>query len=121
MQNITIEVEIPEGYEFVRFGTPKKDELFLSAGPIVRTCDNPNWTYCPLVIIKKSWVRPGWMKPGWIAKNSYQEWYWFTFKPNKGNYDWTKLNITNSVEIPLKFLNWVEPECFNWEESLKYI
>lgn len=40
-QEVTIKVQIPVGYKFVRYGIPKNDELYLS-GKEVKQFVNPD-------------------------------------------------------------------------------
>lgn len=115
---IEIEVDIPVGYEFVRFGKPKTDEQYLYCGIIyLADCCKP----FEVVIIRKSWVRPGWMKDGWIAKDMCESWCWYGTIPKKSSNYWHLDSDSSGGYINLKYVNWNPPEHLNyvnWEESL---
>ena len=65
---------VPEGYEQVRWGFPKKGDSYLGSDGSVLTADFDFDTIQHL-IVRKIWTPPEWLKPGWIYIN-FGKWCW---------------------------------------------
>lgn len=71
-QTITTEIDIPDGYEFVRIDADKG------------ACNHtpPCKRLHAEVIIRPVWQPPSWMRPGWIVKTTHGDmWWWSETEP----------------------------------------
>lgn len=52
IQEINIKLDIPDGYEYVRYGSPDIGELYLDSGGCVAECGE-GFRYCKCFIVRK--------------------------------------------------------------------
>ena len=65
---------VPEGWELVRHGVPKKGESFVDTGGIVDVADR-DWAGGHRLIVRKVYEPPEWLGKGWIFKHSILGWF----------------------------------------------
>ena len=81
-QTVTIEAEVPDGYEAVAFRMPVEGERFVSdEGEVIHTRHSVCW---PRLIVRKAHVWPEWLPDGWVAVDSNGEVWWYENKPTLG-------------------------------------
>lgn len=68
---------IPEGYEAVRFGSPKTGEIFLTCGGATQTCDTQ--LFCTRIILRRKWAAPEWMRKSKIEHVKRINGHWFAY------------------------------------------
>lgn len=67
MTSITINIEIPEKYEYVGYNPPKKGDKYLYLGQVnIAQADR----VYPEIIVREKWVRPDWLKANYITKDN---------------------------------------------------
>jgi hypothetical protein len=97
-QIIEIEVKMPDGYRYTRFGIPQLGELYLVDGQVrERRCDASIGMEC--VIVEKDWVWPRWLKAGWIAMEPSGNWFAWNTKP-------TLQNLLDGANEPAEY-SWI--------------
>jgi len=105
---IEIEVQMPEGYRYTRFGIPQLGELYLVDGQVrERRCDASIGMEC--VIVEKDWVWPKWLKVGWITMDKDGSWYGWNEKPEyKFHDEWFGASC---VSLNPDFFDFNPPPC----------
>lgn len=129
---VELEINLPEGYEFVRYGTPKKGEWFMAhAANSTAVQSKLNWVSdfesnkrFILQPVAPPWDWPTWLKAPWIAMDKSGEWWGYEARPTvKGSY-WGKRNEDVSDpypkydDIPFWMLDFIPPTCTDWTKSL---
>ena len=94
-----IEIDIPEGYEFDRYGQPIKGEYFLNLDGGVSQVDSNLSSY--YIILRKAWNPPQFLKPGWIVKDK-NSWRWHACEPVRNSISW----VSDGSELDLRCINW---------------
>lgn len=95
-QQITIEVDVPEGYEIVEWRKPKHGDLFLHQEDHslvsfyikqIRedACDD-RYNVGNRIIVHKKWIPPSWMLEGlWLYKGNQGIWWLANTEPTNSN------------------------------------
>ena len=110
-----IEIDIPEGYEFDKYGQPIKGEYFLNlAGGISQVDSNLSSYY---IILRKVWGPPDFLKPGWIVQVSEGTWWWHACEPINIVRGW----VSGGSGFDLTYVKWEPPPCDNWQDSKRRI
>jgi hypothetical protein len=82
---IEIDVEIPAGWAFKRYGIPLPRDYYLDPAhwrdPRVRQAGLTIDKY--IIVEQKIVVWPGWLKPGWVCRDKTGTW-WSLKKPTWG-------------------------------------
>lgn len=118
--DVTIKLEIPDGYEYVDFRVPIRDEEYVCADsqPDVRLCIASYGHAGKRIIIKKKYVFDKCIMKGlWLAKSIDSMWRLYAVKPVL-----SQEGYWNSVGSVIKVDNWLNielPKC-NYMESLHY-
>lgn len=121
VQTVSIELDIPEGYEFVEFRKLSEGDTHTDGSGSVYIVDFPGHRHS--FIIKKSYSWPDFIKSGWYIaanyiehSNSY-EWKLYDCKPtyNTRSLTW---QCNGGVVINLDNLNMNYPECGDSSKSL---
>lgn len=110
-----IEIDIPEGYEFLRFDVPKENEYYISHGNYIAQAKF-DWSDVYAVIVKPSWIPPAFLKPGWIVRDKCS-WRWHACEPVRNSISW----VSGGSELDLTHINWDPPPCANWQDSKRRI
>jgi len=112
---IEVEVDIPAGFEFVRF--PFNGESL--------TCDGD--TFCRVVVngsletmavLRKLWQWPEWLTAEWIAMDRDGGWWCYGDKPRLNDLGWSPCGGTNSSLRPC-LTTFTPPPCTDWRQSLR--
>ena len=127
----SFDVEIPDGYEYVRYGIPKNGELYFSTGindVVKATCDDREYETeeNKRVILKKivPYTWPDYIKSGtWMAMDDDGKWYLFDTKPSLMIAGiWNNNGDSRSKNSPLNirgyFIDFPVPKCSDWTKSL---
>ena len=88
LQTLTIETEVPDGYEAVAFRQPVSGEYYLSVVDTVLKCVGE-----PLgsrLVLRKAHVWPEWLPDGWVAVDSNGAVYWYENKPKLEDGVWIR-------------------------------
>ena len=109
-----IEIDIPEGYEFDRYGQPIKGEYFLNLDGGVSQIDSNLSSY--YIILRKAWKPPAFLKPGWIVKDKCS-WWWHACEPINSVRGW----VSGGSGFDLTYVKWEPPPCDNWQDSKRRI
>lgn len=78
IQQITISIDVPDGYEFVGYREPMPCEPWLSPSGYVRstTMYEHDSLKVKRIILRKKWAFPAWFAAGWfLEKNEYGDWH----------------------------------------------
>lgn len=114
-QQITIEVDIPDGYEATgEFRCPELGELYISRGQTHQACFQ-NYASDHL-ILRKKWQWPDWLKAPWIAMDSNGTWWAYTQPPTIDGPSWFGGDPVRLSEYHLHF---TPPPCDDWTKSLR--
>ena len=113
-QKIEIEVDIPDGYEFVRYGVPTDRDYFVYPdGYVMPSGCESNGSY---VIVRKAWQWPPWLKADYIAMDKAGKWFAFASRPNCECDGWFGVNHFYINKLVLDFN---PPPCDDWTQSLR--
>ena len=117
-QKIEIEVDIPDGYEFVRYGVPvDRDLLVSSAGDVVECwgCQSAV-PRVPRVIVREAWQWPEWLKADYIAMDRDGDWYAHRDMPMRYERFWV---TEDSMHLDIRMFDFTPPPCDDWKQSLR--
>jgi hypothetical protein len=109
---IEIEVQMPDGYRYTRFGIPHLGELYLVDGQVrERRCDASIGMEC--VIVEKDWVWPKWLKAGWIFMDLTGEWFAANSKPESFTFGGISGGwyIDKSIILDPDIVDFTPPPC----------
>lgn len=119
-QQITIEVDIPDGYEATgEFRSPGLDEVYLQRGEVKRS--RFDHYASDFVIVRKKWQWPDWLKAPWIAMDKNGEWYAYKEQPDLMDcfVTWQSSGPSSLVLIDCLLFDFTPPECTDWKQSLR--
>jgi hypothetical protein len=103
MKQITVELEIPDGREYVSHNVEKAGfRMFYVA-----------------IETRPAWQPPEWLNPGWIAMDKNGQWYWHESKPEYRGDFW--INDNGDSELDPRALKFTPPPCTDWKQSLREI
>lgn len=123
-QQITIEVDIPDGYEATgEFRLPDESrECWLSNFSAVCEPHGGRATvHGPRLILRKKWQWPDWLKAPWIAMDKNGEWYAYKEQPDlmDGFVTWQSSGPASHTLIDSGMFDFTPPECTDWKQSLR--
>lgn len=106
-----VEVKIPVGYEFVRFGSVKSGEIYIMyGGGALNTWYSQNGpTSSSYIVVRQIWEWPKVLKCRWIAKDCNNIWFGYTDKPYKmsGNWSGTAYRLHQEIlDIIFPYVDW---------------
>ena len=108
-QEITITVDIPEGYEATgEYRRAEDSDVWLGSEASVMRGGNMN----SRIILRKKWTAPEFLRPGWIAQMFDGRWFWSDTEPEGvgngyvvrgqhfllSNVDWTPPDVASPVQ-----------------------
>jgi hypothetical protein len=111
---ITIELDIPDGWEFVEYRTPKEGEYYANqydGSPIFSSGGNLQQR----IIIRTVWTWPAWLKAPWIAMDEDGLWSGCESEPFGGRAKW--MTKGNAVQLHIGLLDFTPPPCSDWKLS----
>lgn len=73
-QTITIEVDVPPGYEAFAFRRPLRDELFINTRGELDAYDTDALITSRYLIVRRAFAWPAWLKCAAIAKDRNGSW-----------------------------------------------
>jgi len=85
-QTITIDIDLPDGYEIVSYRCPRNGEMFLKQDQNEGVVANWDWQVMPAnrrFILRRAFVWPSWLKCAAIAKDIYGVWYAYKAMPKQ--------------------------------------
>ena len=113
-QEITITVDIPEGYEATgEFRYPVSGELYLVENESCADRASSEQIFGRRrFILRKKWTPPEFLRPGWIAQMFDGRWFWSDTEPEGvgngyvvrgqhfllSNVDWTPPDVASPVQ-----------------------
>lgn len=107
----TIEIDIPDGWEFVRWGMPELGDRVIYFPGLVATPDDS--CRFPMVIVRPAWQWPEFIKADWLAKDASGQWYAYESEPTICGLSWYGGALTR---ISSEAFNFDPPEC-DWRQS----
>ena len=118
-QEITITVDIPEGYEATgEYRMANGEDMCLSES-------GDNWIAVSgedsrgnHIILRKKWKPPEFLNPGWIAMDESGAWFWFESEPVFYEHYWAGPGGFARLS---EWLNWTPPTVTDWKQSLTRI
>ena len=117
-QEITITVDIPEGYEATgEFRYPVSGELYLENEGCADRASSEQIFGRHRFILREKWAPPEFLRPGWIAMDDDGNWFWHESEPAIGNKRWL---VTGGCAL-LSDFNWTPPTVTDWKQSLTRI
>jgi len=112
-----IEIDIPEGYEFLKVDIPKQGDLYLERlGRHGATKAHINFVEEKFIILREAWKPPTFLKPGWIAMDDDGFWVWFDTEPVLGSRSWVAPRPRTLYHIKFD-----KPTVSSWQESKRRI
>ena len=118
-----VEIDILDGWEFVRFGGVAEGEWFIDeSDEYPRQATREIATLH--IVIKKvvPWEPPAFLKPGWIAMDANGTWWWYEYEegeePTRGLCSW---EFEGNNMDGLENFNWTPPQCDDWRKSKRRI
>lgn len=117
-QEITIKVDIPDGYEATgEFRFPRKGESHLEWPDMNNIMvAGLDYVHKRHIILRKKWQWPEWLKLPYIAMDHNGEWFAFSEKPTKYDTDWD--GGLFACPLSAKYFDFTPPECTDWTQSL---
>lgn len=124
-KQMQITVDIPDGYDFVRYGSPMKGENYLCRdGAVCVAVDDfdPGVKY---VIVRPAWVWPAVIKAPWIAMDENGLWYAYDGEPHVRGADeyqrqpatcWSCGNVRYTA-IQQWAIDFTPPPTTDWKSS----
>ena len=113
-----IEIDIPEGYEFLKIDIPKKGDFILERiGSRKATEAHLNFIEEKYIILQQTWSPPDFLKPGWIAMCSSGFWVWYKQEPILGHHTW----VGSADSYALAHVIFNKPHCSSWQESKRRV
>lgn len=120
-QHITIEVDIPDGYEATgEFRLPDESrECWLSNfSAVCEPHDGRATVHGPRLILRKKWQWPEWIKLPYIAMQPNGDWYGFSDKPSfQDGFRWDGHGFVYLLSPD--YFDFTPPECTDWRQSLR--
>jgi hypothetical protein len=118
MAKATVEITIPDGWEYVRLGRPMTDEHFIcDAHDTVCHWPRSEQSTYPAIILRPAWTWPAWLKAPWIAKDDGDPtWMAFESEPHlrlDAGVWW--LAVGYPIYRPL--YDFTPPPCTDWKLS----
>lgn len=110
---------VPDGYEPVRIGFPRRGELFFVQRQVHSATFD--FEHDSQLIVRPIWKPPAWLKPGWIASNKGGVWLWFDQKPEFRNGEYWAIGDTCPVIINTRMLEFTPPPFTDPATSLREI
>ena len=114
---ISIEIEIPNGYEFVRLGQmydTSKGEVAVNL-PQIEDSLEPAFVIC-----RPEWQWPAWLKARWIAMEQDGRWFAYSVKPKLKRECWCADNRERLGNISNPdFVSFDPPNCDDYTLSLR--
>jgi hypothetical protein len=123
MKEVSVKVQIPDGWEFDELRLAKRGEkyLLLNGSIQVAQSDDSSFFEVPKIIVRKiePWKQPDFLKPGWIAMDEDGEWYWYIKEPfySSDENQW----FSGDKVILMSEVNWTQPQCTDWKQSKRRI
>lgn len=117
-QTVTIEVDVPEGWEFDRFDMPKAGEHWIDGAGMLH-CAGFNYADTACVIVKKAWQWPAWLKAEWVAMDKDGEWWAYSNEPFCGKLPhWENVDGGENACVSQLFSFTPPPcPCTDWRQS----
>ena len=115
-QKIQIEIDVPDGYEFVRFDQRYESDLDELAVSLPQSKSPMDAIYA---ICRPIWQWPEWLTAAWIAMDADGAWWAFDREPAKSITRWIN-HSSECLVLRLDFgslLNFVPPICDDWTQS----
>lgn len=119
LTKVELEIDVPEGYEVVRYGLPKEGEVYLAAcrkKPKITKAFR-DYEVANKIILQPIWQWPAWLKAPWIAMDEDRTWYVYEDKPHISRDTWINVNQMNSIEDWA--IDFTPPPCTDWTKSLR--
>lgn len=110
-QQITIEVDVPEGWEVIDYRKPRHDEHFVSNGAVFQSVGESCMEYA---IIRKTWQWPEWLKAKWIAMSKEGRWFACDAEPFPNQFGW-KSDCFEVIDT--RYYDFTPPPCTDWRQS----
>ena len=121
-QQITIEVDIPDGYEATgEFRCPNVGEYWIYDHCLPACGLGFVLPHSPRLILRKTWQWPEWLKAPWIAMDKNGEWYAYKEQPDLMDcfVTWQSSGPSSLVLIDCLLFDFTPPECTDWKQSLR--
>jgi hypothetical protein len=135
MAKALVEVEIPEGWEAVKYDHPGLGDYYIHdrLNAVARvgypgdmepaqywTPTNSESLKLPRIILRPAWTWPAWLKAPWIAMEKDGEWIAFNYEPIANAHYWGhSINQKGQCSQGLhpSLCDFTGPPCTNWRES----
>lgn len=114
-QKVEIEVEIPDGHEFVRFDT----QYDSSSGEIAVSLPQSVNIFDTYAVCRRAWQWPDWLAANWIAMDGNGIWYAYSDRPTPNSSDGEWYCADGYVSLSRRFINFDPPPCDYWKKSLR--
>ena len=113
-QKIEIEVDIPDGYEFIRYGVPIAGEFVIYPDDAVMRSSGVS--FGSYIIVREAWKWPPWLKADYIAMDKEGDWYAHRDRPIRYERFWV---TEDNLHLAIGILDFTPPPCDDWTQSLR--
>ena len=117
-QTITIEVDVPNGYEAVDFRNPKEGEHFINYQGYLSEQDEVPCAG-PRLIVRRAFVWPSWLKCAAIAKDESGKWYAHSVTPMRASNGWHTTHGSTCRHIHSELFDISSFPDVPWDQSLR--
>jgi hypothetical protein len=90
-------IDIPEGWEFVRYGSPSLECVLDATGMVVHSTVSKYMC----IIVRKAWVWPEWLMTESLFQTKEGEWYGTKHTP-------TLVRTVAGGRYPERFFDWID-------------
>lgn len=121
LTKVELEIDVPEGYEVVRYGLPKEGEVYLAAcrkKPKITKAFR-DYEVANKIILQPIWEWPAWLKAPWIAMDEDGMWWGYQEEPQVVKDSWeSRLNWYFNLNAEWA-TDFTPPPYTDWTKSLR--
>lgn len=118
MQDLSIKVDVQDGYEAIDFRVPVIGEMFIAAcGSIMTSSQTGICPDLPRIILRRVTPWPSWLKAAAYAKDDTGIWWAYAAVPKRGSDGWNGSG-DHIVRLRECFFDIPDPDV-PWQDSLR--
>jgi len=120
-QFVEIEIDVPDGWEFVRFGTAEEGDTILSVRSPEKTPQSEIGCRYNRIIVRPAWQWPKWLTAPWIAMDKNGDWFGYDREPKRRDVTWAgQSSLVKYRQLDnIEYVAFDPPACDDWKQSLR--